>query len=436
MERNPQNGDLPGKGGNRFMNPYDPNSITLGQDKLFEKTNQRDSESWALTQEVLQTEFGSLNLSRNPDELGYLNEFSIKKVLGRGGMGVVYEAFDTKLGRTVAIKMMLREVASNSRAHDRFLHEARAIASLKNDHVVPIYQVGENNGIPFLVMEYLEGQNFKKVLSNNNKIDPLIVVRIGQQIAKGLQAAHEKNLVHRDIKPSNIWFDSETKRIRILDFGLARSSESVNLQLTEDGAYVGTWEYMSPEQVERQREIIDARTDLFSLGVILYEALLGTRPFQGATKYMELVNILQKQPVEPYKLSSGISRNLSDFIMKLLEKKPEKRPASAKEVVEQLRILEAEIRAARAKPQKMFDTDDPPVSPNPIYSRKLISGIALGVIGICSLGLFFYNPLAENKQNTIEPKASENSVEQATAIPPPEPEKPVFQSVLPVPPSP
>jgi predicted Zn finger-like uncharacterized protein len=199
---------------------------------------------------------------QGPDELGRLGKYRVLKVLGHGGMGVVFQAEDPKLKRTVAIKAMLPTLAASASAGQRFLREAEAMAAVEHDHVVRIYQVDEDRGVPFLAMEFLKGEPLDSRLKREEKLPIPEVLRIGREVAEALAAAHATGLIHRDIKPGNIWLEAPRTRVKILDFGLARAAQQ-DAGLTQQGAIVGTPAYMAPEQARGEK--IDARCDLFSL---------------------------------------------------------------------------------------------------------------------------------------------------------------------------
>jgi urea transport system substrate-binding protein len=272
------------------------------------------------------------------DELGWLGHYRILRLLGRGGMGVVFQAEDTHLQRIVALKVIPPASAANSMARERFLREARACAQLKSDHVVTIYQVGQDRDIPFLAMEFLQGQTLEDRLEGE-RLPLREVLRIGREIAAGLAAAHERGLIHRDIKPSNIWLEAPTGRVKLLDFGLARATGSRS-DLTQTGRIVGTPEFMSPEQ--GRGEELDVRSDLFSLGAVLYALCTGERPFQGPSVMAVLTALALKSPRPINELNADVPPPLVTLIECLLEKNPADRLASAKEVRQVLEGIEAE----------------------------------------------------------------------------------------------
>ncbi len=271
------------------------------------------------------------------DELGRLGKYRILKLLGHGGMGVVYKAEDPALKRSVAVKAMLPALAASASAGKRFLREAQAMAAVKHDHVATIHQVDEERGVPFLAMEFLAGEPLDERLKREAKPPLAEVLRIGREIAEGLDAARTTGLIHRDIKPANIWLEAPRNRVKILDFGLARAV-SEDASLTQQGAIMGTPAFMSPEQ--GRGEAVDARCDLFSLGVVLYRLCTGHQPFNGKDTISTIMEVVTHQPPPPIQLNAEIPRALSDLVMKLLEKEPARRPASAGVVVQMLQALE------------------------------------------------------------------------------------------------
>jgi serine/threonine protein kinase len=211
-------------------------------------------------------ELSFLETPQAQDELGRLAHYRVLKELGRGGMGCVLLAEDTKLQRHVALKVMLPRFARDARAKERFLREARAAARIKHDHVITIFQVDEANGVPFIALEFLEGAPLDKYLKNKGALPLALALRIAREMAEGLAAAHQQGLIHRDIKPGNVWLEAPKGRVKILDFGLARAAAD-DTHLTQSGAIVGTPAFMAPEQARGEK--VDGRCDLFSLGVVL-----------------------------------------------------------------------------------------------------------------------------------------------------------------------
>lgn len=281
--------------------------------------------------------YSFLSPPESKDELGRLGGYRITKLLGAGGMGLVFEAEDLQLQRKIALKVMRPEIASIANAHDRFLREARTMASLEHDNVVAVYQVGEERGIPFLAMPLLQGTSLDAELKKDRAISLSFGLRIGVQVATGLAAAHARGLIHRDIKPANIWIETHNKhRVKLLDFGLVRGHEE-ELQLTQSGALLGTPAYMAPEQAAG--DDIDARADLFSLGVILYELTTGERPFVGRGAMAILTALAIHDPAPPHELKHSVPLDVSDLIMRLLKKDPQQRVPFARDAARELAKL-------------------------------------------------------------------------------------------------
>lgn len=284
---------------------------------------------------------------QEPDEIGRLGGYRILQQLGAGGMGVVYLAEDISLKRKIAIKVLPPGAVTDSNARDRFFREARAAANLEHENIITIHQVDEDRGVVFLAMPLLKGRPLDQYLSErgHNPLPVDEILRIGRETAAGLAAAHDHDVVHRDIKPANIWLEDITGRnpsnrpfrVKILDFGLARSSRD-GASLTQTGIIVGTPSYMSPEQARNPK--VDSRSDLFSLGCVLYEVSTGRRPFSGNDAMAVLSSLAVDVPMPPVELNDEIPFELSDLIMELLEKDPRNRPRSARDVEERLHNLE------------------------------------------------------------------------------------------------
>jgi serine/threonine protein kinase/WD40 repeat protein len=284
--------------------------------------------------------------AKSTEELGYLGQYRILKILGKGGMGAVLLAEDSGLQRQVALKVLLPDIAEKTDAKERFLREARVAAKIEHDNIVSIYQVGEDRGIPFIAMQLLKGaplDEWFKVQKKNNPKSPLSapkILKIGREVALGLAAAHARGLIHRDIKPANIWLDASAKgRAKILDFGLARSSDATGEHhLTQTGTIMGTPAYMAPEQARGQA--VDHRCDLFSLGSVLYVLCTGQLPFKGSDTLSILTALAVDTPTAPDQVNPEIPKPLSDLVMKLLSKKAEDRIQTADEVVTAIQRIE------------------------------------------------------------------------------------------------
>jgi serine/threonine protein kinase len=269
-----------------------------------------------------------------PGHLGRLGHFEIEQLLGRGGMGMVLRGFDTHLQRHVAIKVLDPQLADDSTARKRFCREARSAASITHENVVTIYHVEkeETSGLPFLVMQVVHGESLHDRLERQGPLPVGEILRIGLQVAVGLAAAHEKNLVHRDIKPANILLEGNTDRVKLTDFGLARAAEDV--RLTQTGFVTGTPLYMSPEQA--RGAAVDHRADLYSLGAVLYQMATGDPPFDGDSPLALLRRVEQEPPVPVRDVNPAIPVPLANVIERLLAKDPAERYQSAAEVAELL----------------------------------------------------------------------------------------------------
>jgi eukaryotic-like serine/threonine-protein kinase len=284
---------------------------------------------------------GVLAPPRDAGEIGRLGPYRVRDVIGAGGMGIVLRAEDEQLRRGVALKVMKPALAADAIQRRRFLREARAVAAIEHDHIVSIHQVGEESGVPFLTMPLLQGESLEERLGRVGHMPVAEVVRIGREIAAGLAAAHERGLTHRDIKPPNIWLEAERDRVKILDFGLAHGGEA-DERITQFGTLTGTPAYMAPEQVRGEAE---PRSDLFSLGCVLYRMCTGTLPFRGKDTLATLAALAQDQPPPPRTLNPAIPAELSALVMKLLAKDPAERYQSACEVASALDAV------GRARPE-------------------------------------------------------------------------------------
>ena len=283
--------------------------------------------------------FDFLAPAQEPDEIGRLGRYRVIRVLGQGGMGMVFLAHDPDLDRQVGLKVMLPNFAANETSKMRFLREAKAAAKVKSDHIVNIHQVGEDRGVPYLAMELLEGRPLDQFLATKPTLSLAQILRISRDIAKGLAAAHDKGLIHRDIKPANLWLDQgNADRVKILDFGLARA-EKEDVHVTHAGTIVGTPAFMAPEQA-RGNQPVDARADLFSLGCVLYRLCVGHIPFRSDTTMGILLAIATEEPVSPAKAGAKVPIELSDLVMQLLEKDPVQRTPNAKAVISLLDAIE------------------------------------------------------------------------------------------------
>ena len=281
--------------------------------------------------------------------------YKILSLLGKGGMGEVFLAEDTRLNRKVALKLLLPEVAQDADKLKRFVLEARAASALSHPNAAHIYEIGESGGRHFLAMEYIEGETLEKKLAGETM--PLAtILSIGAQVADALDAAHARGIAHRDIKPANLMIDARG-HVKVLDFGLAKilpaageapaNSQAATQFLTSGGVVLGTVSYMSPEQALGRD--VDARTDLFSLGVVLYQMASGKLPFTGSSAQETLARILQSPPDALARLNYELPEEFERIVKKCLEKDRDRRYQSARELLVDLRNLERAPSAERAR---------------------------------------------------------------------------------------
>ncbi len=288
------------------------------------------------------TNYAFLAPPARPEDLGVLGAYRVISELGRGGMGFVFRAEDTRLKRAVALKVMNEKIAATPYSRRRFIEEARSMAAVKHDNVVTIYEVNEISGTPFMAMEMLKGGTLEAVTKQHQKLEYKKVIDYATQMARGLNAAHSQGIVHRDIKPANIWIEAESDRVKILDFGLALAQVPVD-RLAGRGTVVGTPQYLSPEQA--RSEPLDNRTDLYSLGVVLYEMCTGKLPFRARNVPEQLILTLIHEATPVHEVNKEIPEPLSRLISRLMEKEPRMRPRSALELEKLLGEVAVECEA-------------------------------------------------------------------------------------------
>lgn len=287
-----------------------------------------------------------LDPTDHAESLGRFARYEILEILGRGGMGIVMRGLDTALDRQCAIKVLSPNLASSAAARKRFSREAKSAAAVVHPHVVPIQTVNEHQGLPFLVMPVIEGQSLQRRVEENGPLSVIETVRIAAQVAEGLASAHAQGLVHRDIKPENILLENDVERVQITDFGLARAIDDASM--TRSGIIAGTPQYMSPEQAHG--DSIDHRSDLFSLGSVMYFMLTGRSPFRAETTMGVLNRIGHDAPRSLRSINAEVPAWLEAIVVKLHAKAPGDRLQTAEEVFELLNQWLAHLQRPDAVP--------------------------------------------------------------------------------------
>jgi S1-C subfamily serine protease len=364
---------------------------------------------------------------RESGHLGRLGHYEVQKVLGKGGFGIVLKAFDERLQRVVAIKVLSPAFAANGSARKRFIREARAAAAVKNEHVVGIYDVQEEANPPYLVMELIDGLSLQDKLDRHGSLGVKEILRIGMQMAEGLAAAHKQGLVHRDIKPANILLENGVERVKITDFGLARAVDDASL--TQSGTVAGTPMYMSPEQAEGLP--IDHRSDLFSLGSVLYALCTGRPPFRASGTHAVLKRVIDASPRPIREISGENPQWLCDIVAKLHAKRPADRFQSAVEVAELLSRHLAHLQQPNkvAMPARV----EVPKASSSRRKRWLFVAAPAALLAFVALVIFvWFRPTIERyftntgqlTANDFNPETEEFGVGSVKAAPKDSPENP------------
>lgn len=286
-----------------------------------------------------------LSAASHPELLGRLGRYDVERVIGVGGTGIVFRAFDTELHRVVALKVLAGHLAKNAAARKRFAREAQAAAAVFHPNVLPIYNVEANGEVPFLVMQYVSGQSLQARVDRDGPLPVADTLRIAKQTAEALSAAHAQGLIHRDVKPANILLEDETDRVVLGDFGLARTADDASL--TRTGIVAGTPHYMSPEQASG--EAISAQSDLFSLGSVAYFMLTGYPPFRAESAMSVLHCVCTKKQTSLQIVNPEVPRELQQVVERLLAKKPKQRFAGAESVAGRCEQLLADLHSGRLR---------------------------------------------------------------------------------------
>jgi serine/threonine protein kinase len=346
-----------------------------------------------------------LKPSDKPGSLGRIAAYEILEVIGRGGMGIVLRAFDPALHRPVAIKVLAREYASNGAARKRFAREARAIAAVSHDHIVPVHAVDPDARPPYLVMAYLPGESLQQRLDRSGPLDLKEILRIGMQTAAGLAAAHAQGLVHRDIKPANIMLEKGIERVRITDFGLARAVDDASV--TRNGAVAGTPQYMAPEQA--MGKVLDQRADLYSLGSTLYAMCTGRAPFRADSGLAVLRQVTDTEPTPIRSLNVEIPAWLEGIVGKLHRKDPDQRFQSAAEVAALLEGCLAHVQQPDCNrlPRVACDL----LSSQPSSRARLVA--LVGMLALVALFFFARSPERKNEDHELNHPGAEGGSHSA-----------------------
>jgi len=270
------------------------------------------------------------------ESLGRLGTFKLIELLGEGGSAFVFRAVDTRLNRNVAIKLLKPGLMLTPRHQKKFFEEAQTIASLRADHVINLYEVGEYKNLPFFVMEYLPEGSLQTRLSLKGPLALDVALKIAEQVLEGLKAAHAKGILHRDIKPSNVLLERFPDRVKLSDFGLARS-----VLLEEEDRAIGTPQFSSPEQIKGEQ--VDEKTDLFGFGCLLYSMLVGQSPFAGTSRVQTIQLTIEASPEPLSHFGLSVPKDLQDLLNRLLAKSPSERPANVEEVLGTIRSCQEEL---------------------------------------------------------------------------------------------
>lgn len=311
-----------------------------------------EAEDSALEDSVLMDDPAADLLSPADGCMGMFAHYRVLEILGRGGMGIVFKAIDPDLDRVVAIKVLAPQLAASETARQRFVKEARAIARLEHANVVGVHQVAQHAGLPYIVMACVEGTSLDKLIEKQGRLSVEASVAISMQVARALAAADEAGLIHRDIKPGNLLIEVGSGTVKVSDFGLARAAEEGGL--TRSGFVAGTPQYMSPEQARGEK--LDSRSDLYSLGVVIYTMLAGTPPFTAEQPLAVLQMVASASATPINQVCAEVPDWLANLIASLMAKRPEERIQSAEELLRRISAKESPelVRGSQGKSEPMF----------------------------------------------------------------------------------
>ncbi|WP_049723453.1 serine/threonine-protein kinase [Gilvimarinus polysaccharolyticus] len=344
--------------------------------------------------------------SKEPSERRKIGHYEVVSELGRGGMGTVYRAYESSLNRYVAIKVLAPHLADDQELVLRFAREAKSVAALNHPNIVHIYYTGDDNRIPFFVMECVEGDTITDLLAERGVFSPDKAAKMILQAAKGLAAAHQSGIIHRDIKPSNLMVDS-TGTLKIADFGIALARDSSD-NLTATGHFVGTTGYVSPEIFKGHT--VDARSDIFSLGVVLFEMLAGRKPFDDDSPMGQMLQVVEHPAPNIHDLNPAVDAELQKILAKMIAKDPEERYQNCDQLAADIRLYLAGTATSNTVP---------PVSPASTQTspsrRRAWLALPLLLLAVGAAGYWWRAPLSEALNGTAP--APKLLPEEAAAAP-------------------
>lgn len=375
---------------------------------------------WLISQEHIRVKFLDLTLSGliiiliSPEQRGrivtletskeelitgftFAGRYQIIEELGTGSMGKVYKVLDLKIKEKVALKLLKPEIASDKKTIERFSNELKFARKIRHENVCQMYDLNEEKGTHYITMEYVPGEDLKSFIRRSGQLAVGTTIRIAKQVCEGLAEAHHMGVVHRDLKPQNIMIDNKGNA-RIMDFAIARSLEAKGIK--GKGVIIGTPEYMSPEQVEGKE--VDHRSDIYSLGVILFEMVTGRVPFEGETPFTIGIKHKSERPKDPRWLNAQVPKDLSQLILKCMKKKKEERYQSAGEVRSELSILKKGIPTAEREIPKSRPLTSREVTVTSGLKKLLIPILVL--ITLITAAVIIWLSLLKKQANELDPQ--------------------------------